>query len=229
MAKIKVLLIEDNRLLREGTTALLNEQPDIRAVASQGNRTALEKAKKLRPDVVLLDLGLKSYNSLKVLDLIKAQHPNTEVVVMDLLPNQSDLVVFAEAGVAGYVPKDATIEDFLHTIRSVAKGVKVVPPTISASIFSKIVENAVQGGAVDRVREAVKLTKPEQDVVGLLANGSSILETSRRLKIAPFTVKGHVHNILDKLALHSRLDLTAFAQSKSKGKVPAVRVKKSRA
>jgi DNA-binding NarL/FixJ family response regulator len=229
MAKIKVLLIEDNRLLREGTTALLNEQPDIRAVASQGNRSALEKAKKLRPDVVLLDLGLKSYNSLKVLDLIKAQHPSTEIVVMDLLPTESDLVIFAKAGVSAFVPKDATIEDFLHTIRSVAKGVKVVPPTISASIFSKIVESAVHGGKLDRVREAVKLTKHEQDVMNLLADGSSIVETSRKLKIEAFTVKGHVRNILDKLALHTRLDLTAFAQSKVKNKMAAVRVKKPRA
>jgi DNA-binding NarL/FixJ family response regulator len=228
MTKIKVLLIEDNRLLRDGTTALLNGQPDIRAVSSQGNRSALEKARKLRPDVVLLDLGLKSYNSLKVLDLIKAHHPSTEVVVMDLLPTDSDLVVFAEAGVSAFVPKDATIEDFLRTIRSVAKGVKVVPPTISASIFSKIVERAVQGGAIGRVREAVKLTKHEQAVINLLADGSSIVEASRRLKIAAFTVKGHVRNILDKLALHTRLDLTAFAQSKVNIKVAAVRVKKSR-
>ena len=180
MEKIKVLLIEDNRLLRDGTTAMLNEQEDIWAVSSAGNRSALEKAKKLVPDVVLLDLGLKSHNSLKVLESIKKQYPRTEVVVMDLIPAHSDVVEFVKAGVSGFIPKDATLDDFLHTIRSVVKGVKILPPTMADSLFSQIVERAIQGGTVDRVIAAVKLTKREQDVICLLAEGKSITETSRQ-------------------------------------------------
>jgi len=211
MAKIKVLLIEDNRLLRDGTTALLNEQEDIEAVSSAGNRSALQKAKKLAPNVVLLDLGLKSQNSLKVLESLKKQYPRAEVVVMDLIPAHSDMVAFVKAGVSGFVPKDATLDDFLNTIRSVVKGVKILPPTMADSIFSRIVESAIQGGEVDRVIAAVKLTRREQDVVALLAEGKSNAEISRRLKIAVFTVKNHIRNILDKLALHTRLELASFA------------------
>jgi two-component system NarL family response regulator len=214
MKKIKVLLIEDNRLLRDGTTAMLNEQEDIRAVSSAGNRSALEKAKRLVPDVVLLDLGLKSQNSLKVLESIKKQCPRTEVVVMDLIPAHSDVVEFVKAGVSGFIPKDATLDDFLDTIRSVVKGVKILPPTMADSLFSQIVENAIQGGTVDRVIAAVKLTKREQDVICLLAKGKSITETSIKLKVAVFTVKSHVRNILDKLALHTRLELATFALTK---------------
>lgn len=145
MEKIRVLLIEDNRLLRDGTTAMLNEQEDIWAVSSAGNRGALEKAKKLAPNVVLLDLGLKSDNSLKVLESIKKQFPKTEVVVMDLIPTHSDMIEFVKAGVSGFIPKDATLDDFLHTIRSVVKGVKVLPSTMADSLFSHIVESAIQG------------------------------------------------------------------------------------
>jgi len=228
MKKIKVLLIEDNRLLRDGTTAMLNEQEDIRAVSSAGNRSALEKAKRLVPDVVLLDLGLKSQNSLKVLESIKKQCPRTEVVVMDLIPAHSDVVEFVKAGVSGFIPKDATLDDFLDTIRSVVKGVKILPPTMADSLFSQIVENAIQGGTVDRVIAAVKLTKREQEVICLLAKGKRITEVSPKLKIAVFTVKGHVRNILDKLALHTRLELATFALPKGAIKKASVQNRKVR-
>jgi DNA-binding NarL/FixJ family response regulator len=214
MKKIKVLLIEDNRLLRDGTTAMLNEQEDIWVVSSAGNRSALEKAKELAPDVVLLDLGLKSHSSLKVLESIKKQYPKTEVIVMDLIPAHSDVVAFVKAGVSGFISKNATLDDFLHTIRSVVKGVKVLPPTMAYSLFSQIVERAIEGGTVDRVIAAVKLTKREQEVICLLAEGRSITEISPKLQIAVFTVKSHVRNILDKLALHTRLELATFAKTK---------------
>ena len=211
MPKIRVLLIEDNRLLRDGTTAMLNEQEDIIAVSSAGNRSALEKARELVPDVVLLDLGLKSLSSLKVLESIKKQYSRTEVVVMDLIPAHSEVVQFVKAGVSGFIPKDATLDEFLHTIRTVVKGVKVLPPTMADSLFSQIVERAIQGGTVDRVIAAVKLTKREQDVICHLAEGKSILEISLELNVAVFTVKSHIRNILDKLALHTRLQLATFA------------------
>jgi DNA-binding NarL/FixJ family response regulator len=213
MRKLKVLLIEDNRLLRDGTTALLNEQEDIRAVSSAGTRSAILKARKLVPDVVLLDLGLKSQNSLKVLESLKKQYPRAEVVVMDLIPAHSDMVAFVKAGVSGFVPKDATLDDFLNTIRSVVKGVKILPPTLADSVFSRIVESAIQGGEVDRVMAAVKMTKREQDVIALLAEGQSNAEISRKLKIAVYTVKNHIRNILDKLALHTRLELASFVHT----------------
>ena len=214
MAKIKVLLIEDNRLLRDGTTDMLNEQEDITAVSSSGNKNALEKARTLVPDVVLLDMGLKSHNSIKVLESIKKRYPRTEVIVMDLIPAHSDVAAFAKAGVSGFVLKDATLDDFLNTIRSVVKGVKILPPTMADSLFSQIVERAIEGGTVDRVIAAIKLTKREQDVINLLAQGRSITGISTRLKIAVFTVKSHIRNILDKLALHTRLELASFAQRK---------------
>jgi DNA-binding NarL/FixJ family response regulator len=211
MAKIKVLLIEDNRLLRDGTTAMLNEQEDISAVSSAGNIGALEKARKSRPDVVLLDLGLKSHRSLRVLESIKTICPQAEVVVMDLIPAHSQVVELVKAGVSGYVPRDATFDEFLHTIRSVVKGVKILPPTMAESLFSHIVERAIQGGTIDRVMAAVKMSKREQEVIVLLAGGKNITETARNLKVAAFTVKGHIRNILDKLALHTRLELATSA------------------
>ena len=213
MPKIRVLLIEDNRLLREGITKMLNAEPDIRVISSSGNGDAMEKAKKLAPDVVLLDLGLKNQNSLTVVGLIRKQFPNTHVVVMDLVPAHADVVDFVKAGVAGFILKDATLNEFLHTIRSVAKGAKVLPPPMTGSLFSQIVEHAIQAGKVDSLLSAVRMTNREQDVISHIAAGKSNKEIAGELNIAVFTVKSHVHNILEKLALHTRLELATFAHS----------------
>jgi DNA-binding NarL/FixJ family response regulator len=229
MKKIKVLLIEDNRLLREGTTSLLNAQRDIVAISSNGNMAAADKAKDMAPDVVLLDLGLKTKSALKVLAAIKKSHPRAEVVVMDLIPSHAEVAEFVEVGVSGYVPKNATLDDFLHTIRSVVKGVKILPPTMTDSLFSRIVDGAIQAGSVDSVIASVKLIKREQEVLNLLAEGKTIIETSRLLKLEYFTVKSHIRNILDKLALHTRLELLAFARGHATAPKVLLRKPKSRA
>jgi len=222
MPKIKVLLIEDNRLLREGITKMLNAEADMKVISSSGNGDAYEKAKTFVPDVVLLDLGLKHQNSLTVVGLIKQQFPNTHVVVMDLVPAHAEVVEFVRAGVAGFILKDATLRDFLHTIRSVAKGVKILPPTMTGSLFSQIVEHAIQGGQMDKLISAVRMTSREQDVIGHIAAGKSNKEIASELNIAVYTVKSHVHNILEKLALHTRLELATFAHTQGANrKTPA--------
>jgi two-component system nitrate/nitrite response regulator NarL len=220
LPKIKVLLIEDNRLLREGITKMLNAEPDIRVLPASGNGDTLKKAKELIPDVVLLDLGLKNLNSLTVVGQLRERFPETHVVVMDLIPAHAEVVEFVRAGVAGFILKDATLRDFLHTIRSVAQGVKVLPPPMTGSLFSQIVEHALQGGKINKLISAVKMTSREQDVIAHIAAGKSNKEISSELNIAVHTVKSHVHNILEKLALHSRLELSTFAHSQEMNKKP---------
>jgi len=218
MPKIRVLLIEDNRLLREGITKMLNAEEDIKVISSSGNGDAFEKAKKPPPDVVLLDLGLRDQDSLTVVELIKKQFPETHVIVMDLVPAHAEIVEFVKAGVSGFILKDATLHDFLHTIRSVAKGTKILPPPMTGSLFSQIVEYALQGGRVNELVSAVKMTSREQNVIAHIAAGKSNKEIASELNIAVYTVKSHVHNILEKLALHTRLELATFAHSQAMGK-----------
>jgi DNA-binding NarL/FixJ family response regulator len=213
MPKIRVLLLEDNRLLREGITKMLNAEADIKVISSTDSSDIIEKAKTLVPDVVLLDLGLKDQNSLTIVELIRKQFPNTYVVVMDLIPAHAEIVEFVKAGVAGFILKDATLDDFLHTIRSVSKGVKVLPPPMTGSLFSQIIEHALQGGKIEELKSAVKMTTREQDVINHIAAGKSNKEIANDLNIAVYTVKSHLHNILEKLALHTRLELATFAHS----------------
>ncbi|HWR81747.1 MAG TPA: response regulator transcription factor [Candidatus Deferrimicrobium sp.] len=213
MSTIKVLLIEDNRLLRDGITSMLNAEADIKVISSSDIDDAFRKAKKLAPDVVLLDLGLKNQNSLTVVELIRKQFPKTHVVVMDLVPAHAEIIEFIKAGIAGFILKDATLHDFLRTIRSVAKGAKILPPPMTGSLFSQIVEHALQGGRMNELMSAVKVTSREQDVIRHIAAGKSNKEIASDLNIAVHTVKSHVHNILEKLALHTRLELATFAHS----------------
>jgi len=228
MPKTRVLLIEDNRLLREEITEMLNDEEDIKTVSASNHEDAFEKAKKLRPHVVLLDLGLRSQNSLKAVESMKKQYPRAEVVVMDLIPAHSDVVEFVRAGVSGFILKDATLDDFLHTIRSVAKGAKILPPPMTGSLFSQIVEHAIQGGKTGRLLDSVRMTAREQDVISLIAEGKSNKEIARKLNIAVYTVKSHVHNILEKLALHSRLELASFTHAKKMDKKASSRYPQDR-
>ncbi len=212
MKRIQILIIEDNRLLREGLTVMLKEQPDLKVVASPGNSDAVAQARRLKPTVILLDLGLRSQNSLRLLGLLKKSAPDARVVGMDLVPVQEELVQYVEAGVCGFVLKDATFNDFLRTIRSVAKGVNVLPPPLTGSLFSQIVEHATRKGKGNPFA-SVRMTSRERDVIGLIAEGLSNKEIARRLNLATDTVKSHVHNILEKLALHTRLEIARFAHT----------------
>lgn len=216
MAKrILVLVIEDNRLVREGLAALLNEQPDFTVVAAaEGGNAGLLQVRETKPHVVLVDATLGSHDSHRLVESVRKEVPQSKVIVMDLLPAKEDVIAFIKAGANGFIVKDATIEDFVRTIRSVADGSDVVPPALTATLLSHIVDQAVANSTA-AVLEAVQMTKREREITGLIAEGMSNKEIAQRLNIATYTVKSHVHNILEKLALHSRLQIAAHAHKSS--------------
>lgn len=140
-----MLLIEDNRLLREGIEATINGEADMRVVASSGgsNGTLLE-VRKLRPHVVLLDVGLRNQNGVRVVTTLTEEFPEIRVIRMSLSPSQVDMIERVEVGASGFILKDATMEDVLGTIRSVARGTKVLPPSLAGSLFSYVIEHALK-------------------------------------------------------------------------------------
>lgn len=213
MKRINILLIEDNRLLREGLAAMLASQPDMSLVSSSGTVEAGLKMAKRKPQLILLDIGLRGQDCLHVVELAKRNIPGAKIVVMDLAPVQSDLLDFVKAGVSGFVLKDATFEDFLTTIRTVVKGGKVLPPLLAGSLFSQIVDHATRRKKHISFA-SVKMTAREREVVELIAEGLSNKSIAERLHLATDTVKGHVHNILEKLALHTRLEVASYAHAR---------------
>lgn len=210
-AKIRLLLIEDNKILRSGMAALLKPHLDIRIVPSSGNsESTILQIKKLKPNVILMDMGLRSQNSLVMVEMVKKEFPDAKVIVMDLVPVHADILQFIKAGATGFILKDATIDEFLATIRSVSDGEKVLPEYLTESLFSQIIEYAIKKGKT-LVKEAVGMTKREKEIIELISNAMTNKEIAVKLNISAFTVKSHVHNILEKLALHTRLEVANYS------------------
>ncbi len=207
MRKIKILLIEDNRLLREGIKVLLNKQEDLKVVgAFEGNHDTLVHAQRLKPQVVLIDLGLRNENGLNVVATMTKEMPQVRIIGMGLIPSQRDIVEFVQAGASGFVLKDATVKDVLNTIRSVALGVRVLPPLLTESLFTHVVDIALRKGK-GSLPNAVRMTVREREIIVLIAEGMSNKRIAQQLNLSPYTVKSHIHNILEKMALHSRLEI----------------------
>lgn len=212
-AQIAVLLIEDNRLLRDAIAQLLASQPDVALVgAAASGEAALRESRDKTTHVVLVDLGLKDDDSVRLVRELKKATPDVRVIAMDLFPVHEDVVELVEAGVSGFILKDATPADFMNTIRAVAGGSHVLPPPLTDSLFSQIARQAA-GRGTRAVIDAVRLTQRERQVIDLIGEGLSNKEIAHRLHIATHTVKSHVHNILEKLALHTRLQIAAFARA----------------
>jgi len=206
---ITVAIVDDNRLVREALAAMLGRLPDVEVVASaSANGQVLDRA---TPDVLLLDAGLGDEDSLSVAAAIAKRRSATRVVIMDLMPTNEDIVQFVNAGVAGFVLKDATFDEFVATIRAVAAGDKVLPPRMTETLFSQIALGGDARGR-ERVLEDVRMTRREREVIELIGEGLSNKEIAQRLNIAAHTVKSHVRNVMEKLALHTRLQIAAFAR-----------------
>jgi DNA-binding NarL/FixJ family response regulator len=130
---------------------------------------------------------------------------------MDLIPLQADVFEFVEAGVSGFILKDASIAEFLNTIRIVYQGNQVLPPHLTGSLFSQIVEHAVNGSKQSAIIESIRMTKRERQVIELISDGSTNKEIAQKLHLSTYTVKSHVHNILEKLALNTRVQIAKHA------------------
>jgi len=138
---ISVAIIDDNRMVREGMTALLNSVPELRVIAAVAG-IGDPAMRGIEPHVVLLDVGLQDVDSLHGANAVRREFPQARVIVMDLIPAHEEIVEFVNAGVSGFVLKDATFEEFVATIRSVAAGEKVLPPRMTLSLFSQIANDA---------------------------------------------------------------------------------------
>jgi two-component system, NarL family, nitrate/nitrite response regulator NarL len=207
--EITVAIIEENRLVRDGLATLLNQVPNLRVIVA-GSSDDLALPDGVEPAVVLLDLGLLNHDSLDVAERLRRDLPRAKVVIMDLLPAHEDIMEFVHVGVSGFIMKDATLEDLVQAIRNVVSGEHVLPPEMTSSLFSQIAHEAIASGRSEAL-ESVIMTPRERQVIGLISDGLSNKKIAARLEISAHTVKSHVRNIMEKLALHTRLQIAAYA------------------
>ncbi len=205
---IAVAVIDDNQMVRQALATMLDTVPDLKVVFTGCGESPELTAS--APDVLLLDAGLGDRDSLGVPASLLKANPGIRIVMMDLLPASEDLREYVNAGVSGFVLKDATFEEFVATIRTVAGGAKVLPQSMTESLFSQIAREAT-GPAHARGIEDVRMTPRELEVIAIIGEGLSNKEIAQRLNIATHTVKSHVRNVMEKLALHSRLQIASYS------------------
>lgn len=211
---IRIFIVDDLRLLREGLVSLLAEQQDITVIgaAASGN-AALEKITALRPEVALIDIGMPGKDGLTVTHALRRAAPEVKVLILGMSDLTEDIMACIEAGAAGYVLKDASCDSLVDTIRAVHHGESFCSPRMTTSLFSRIAELASE--RLPRLPpSALKLTTRELDILNEIAQGLSNKEIAQRLFIEPQTVKNHIHNILDKLHLHTRLEAVHYARER---------------
>ncbi len=208
---IRVFIADDNRLLREGLASMLDEVEDIVIVglASSGSE-ALDQIKQLVPDVALIDIGMPDKDGIDVTQVLHKDLPVVKTIILGMPDLTDEIMTCIEAGAAGYVLKEASLEYLVESIRSVQRGESFCSPRMAASLFSRVAE--LTG---ERIPESsVKLTPREVEVINKIADGLSNKEIARQLFIEEQTVKNHVHNILDKLQLHKRLETVQYARER---------------
>jgi DNA-binding NarL/FixJ family response regulator len=208
---ISVGIVEDNRLVREGLAALLAGTGKCIVVAAGTAVNAdMARLRAAEPRVILLDLGVNG-DGPEAVERMRKEFPGAGVLVMDLMPLHEDIVELVNAGVAGFVMKDANVEELLSTIVAVADGQHVLPPAMTSALFAQIAREAA-GREPAAETDAVRMTPREREVIVLIKEGLSNKRIAGRLDIAPQTVKSHVRNIMEKLALHTRLQISAYGR-----------------
>jgi DNA-binding NarL/FixJ family response regulator len=154
---------------------------------------------------------------LEIVKNLKGEFPGIKIIGMGLAPAQSDIMECVQAGADGFILKDATVENLITTIRSVARGETVLPLPMTASLFFQVAEHALLKGKRN-LRGATRMTQREKEIIASIVDGMSNKQIAGKLNIATFTVKSHVHNILEKLALHSRLQIANFSRDEETSK-----------
>lgn len=219
--KIKILLIEENRILREGISALFKKQTEMKIIANVVSaENIMEQIATLKPDIVLLDLGFSGQNSLQLVKQIMAQFKEAKIIGMNLIELQADVLEFIQAGVSGFILKEADTIHFMKAIKKVNRGLKVLPPSLTGSLFSQITESEKTGKKTILLNHLVRMTSREKQVTKLVSDGLTNKEIAQELNIAVYTVKSHLHNILEKLSLNTRAQIAKYAHLNESSKNP---------
>lgn len=212
MSKIRVMIVDDHALVREGIMAFLKFHNDIEVVGEASNGLeAIEKAERLRPDIILMDIAMPELGGIEATLEIKKRMPDIRILILTQYDDKEYVSRLLKAGVSGYILKHAVGTDLISAIRAVAKGESY----IYSSIASKVIDGFIGKGSAMNIEDPYeKLTDREKQVLKLIAEGHSHKEIANLLDISVKTVIAHQTNLSEKLDLHSRAALIKFAISK---------------
>lgn len=215
MEKIKVLLADDHELVRTGLVKLLEAYKDITVIGEAGDgQEAVEKTKKLNPDVLVIDLSMPKLTGIEATKIIRKECPKVAVLVLTMHQNEEYVYQIFRSGAGGYILKDTGKDELATAIRTVAKGEKFFSPRVSEIMVDGYLRKAVardESISVKLDSIDVTLTKREKEILTLVAEGLNNQQIGEKLFISPRTVDTHRTNIMQKLDIHDSANLVKFA------------------
>jgi len=210
--KLKILLADDHTVMRTGLRALLERQTNLEVVGeSENGRHTVELSGSLKPDVVIMDVGMPILNGIEATKQIVNQHPAIAVVILSMYSDETYVMRALTAGARAYLLKDSAAADLISAIEAVSQGKSFFSPKVSRILAEDYIRVLKQKGAVDTYD---LLTSREREILQLLAEGKTNKEVSTTLNISPYTVETHRGHILQKLNLHNSAELVLYAVRK---------------
>ncbi len=211
MPPIRVVVVDDHTLIRQGIVGLLSSQPDIEVVGQAGSgQEAIAAAAALTPDVVLMDVSMPGMSGLDAAREIRNRQPDVQVLILTIHDREDYLYQALRAGASGYVLKGADVQDLLAAVRSAQRGEVYLYPSVTKAL----VADFLRRGAGSGDGAADSLTDREREILTLIAQGRTTAEIAGDLFLSPHTVQSHRDHIMTKLDLHSKAALIKYAISK---------------
>ncbi|MBW1710554.1 MAG: response regulator transcription factor [Deltaproteobacteria bacterium] len=204
---MKIVLADDHSLFREGLKSLIQEHPDLEIVGETGNgRDAVKLCRELWPDIVIMDVAMPELNGIEATRQIVNECPGIKIIAVSMHSSRRFVVDMLQAGASGYLLKDCAFQELSMAISAVQSSQVYLSPSIASVVVEKIA-----GSADTEITVTSRLTPREREVLQLLAEGKSSLETANRLHLSVKTVQTHRRNIMEKLNLHNLANLTKYA------------------
>ena len=209
MAKLTILIGDDHTLVRQGLRKIIEEQPDWSVIAEAGDgREVVRKALQLKPDVIIMDIGMPLLNGIEATSQITRRVPNAHVLILSMHFDEAYITRALQAGARGYLLKDSADTDLVRAVTAVAAGKSFFSPAVARVMLDDYVQHLADKGIEDRYDS---LSEREREVFQLVAEGYSGKEVASMLSISPATVETHRAHIMEKLDVHSTAELVLRA------------------
>lgn len=206
--KIGILLAEDHVIVREGTRELLQREADMEVVGEAGDgEEAVELARRLKPNVVVMDIAMPKLNGIEATKQIKRIHPATVVLILTAYDNDQYIAALLDAGAAGYLLKNVRGDELIDAIRAVSTGESILQPSIARRVIEQLRPTTLQ---LEEALTVSPLSEREAEVLKLAAKGVSNRDISQRLYLSNRTVQSHLSNIFKKLVVASRTEAILY-------------------
>lgn len=211
MSEIKTLVVDDHALFRRGIMAILAGSEDIRIVGEAADGyEAIEKARSLLPDVVVMDLHMPRLSGLQAIQALQAEMPQIRILVLTISEMESDLIAALKFGASGYLLKNVAPDDLVYAAHHIAQGGVIISPLIATALLGEVKRSPVEQEESSSPDDA-GLSQREAEVLQLVAQGKTNKEIAETLFISENTVKSHMHSIMEKLHFANRSQAVAYA------------------